>query len=253
MALAVMSTSCAAAWVVRAPPPIPYDAVIVPGCPSEEDGSLTRCQLGRAGLAAILWRNGEVQDFIVSGGAVHSPYVEAVAIAQAMVVLGVPAARIVIEGNAFHTDENMYFSLQLARLLGAKRLAVASSEGHAAGGCRMLSDWGPETCAALPMDEAALAAFLPPFLPRLQVVRAPRVPQWQEMEAREEVRSARTGQERPPSYLLYPLLSVLRCNGALWRPVAPKHPRLVRFNELSSRGSHGDLSSQAISPKMNEE
>ena len=34
------------------------DAVIVPGCPSEDDGSLSACQMSRAAWAAILWQRG---------------------------------------------------------------------------------------------------------------------------------------------------------------------------------------------------
>lgn len=177
-----------------------------------------------------MWRNGEVKDFIVSGGAVHSPFVEAIAIAQAMVVLGVPPERIVLEVNAFHTDENMYFSLQLARTLHAQRLAVASNEGHAAWGCQMLSDWGSESCAALPLDIAALEAFMPPYLEALRALRTPQVRAWLEMEPREDTRESHTGQGRPPSYLLYPMLAVLRANHALWRPPAPRHPRVLRFS-----------------------
>jgi len=218
---------------MHARPAQAFDVVIVPGCPSEDNGSLSRCQMGRAGLAAILWRDGEVRDFIVSGGAVHSPFVEAVAIAQAMAALGVPRDRIVLETNAFHTDENMFFSLQLAHMLGARRLAVASNEGHAAWGCRMLADWGSESCAALPLDEVALAGFMPPHLAALQALRTVRVSAWREMEAREDEREGRTGQARPPSYLLYPMLAVLRANGSMWRPPAPKHPRIVRLSELA--------------------
>src|SRR6185369_1401839 len=98
-------------------PPVrpPYDVVIIPGCPSEADGALSLCQLSRALWGALLWERGDTRAFITSGAAVHSPYVEAEALAAALAALGVPAEHIYLEPNALHTDENMYNSLQIAR------------------------------------------------------------------------------------------------------------------------------------------
>ena len=41
-------------------PATPYDLVIVPGCPSNPDGSPSRCQLARAIWATLLWERGYV-------------------------------------------------------------------------------------------------------------------------------------------------------------------------------------------------
>ena len=98
--------------------------------------------MSRAAWAAILWQRGLAGAFITSGAAVHSRFVEADAIAAGMVALGVPAERIWLERDALHTDENMYFSLRIARALGFRTVAVASQKGHAAWSCRMLEDWG---------------------------------------------------------------------------------------------------------------
>src|SRR6478736_10236582 len=100
---------------MRGTPPAPFDAVVVPGCPSELDGSLSRCQMARAVWAARLWERGWARNFITSGSAVYTPFVEAEALAAALVALGVPPDRIWLEPNALHTDENMVYSLQIAR------------------------------------------------------------------------------------------------------------------------------------------
>jgi hypothetical protein len=39
---------------MRGAPEHPFDVVIIPGCPSEDDGSLSRCQMSRALWAARL-------------------------------------------------------------------------------------------------------------------------------------------------------------------------------------------------------
>src|SRR6266436_4754403 len=63
---------CAAQWEVIPDRAHPFDAVIVPGCPSLDDGALSPCQMSRAVWAAILWRRGVAASFITSGAAVHS-------------------------------------------------------------------------------------------------------------------------------------------------------------------------------------
>jgi len=213
----VAAAGCAGRWEAR-PSEVGFDAVIVPGCPSEDDGALSRCQMSRAVWATLLWQRGVAHAFIVSGAAVHSRYVEAEALAQAMAALGVPPERIWLEPNALHTDENMYYSLQIARAQGWKRLAVASQKGHAAWGCAMLADWG-QSCRALSVDLDAVVAF--GALPRLAPLRTRAEPHWLPLPAREEALRLRTGRRRPPSFLLYPYIGFLKINGERWFPIAP--------------------------------
>ena len=212
------ATACAPShYLVTKKPAMPFDAVIVPGCPSEADGSPSFCQLGRAGEAALLWQRGWTTHFIVSGSAVHSPYVEAEAIAQAMTVLGVPPERIVLERDALHTDENVYYSLRVAEQLGFDTLAVASNEPFGSWMCSLMSSWG-HTCSSIDMDIAGLQTFMPPFESRLHALRAPRVARWEPLDQRELRIAKTTGHARPPSYLYYPLY------GTIGRtPIAPEH------------------------------
>lgn len=201
--------------LIREAPKQPYDAVVVLGCPSEADGAPSRCTLGRAGQAALLWKHGYTKSFIVSGAAVHTPYVEAEAIAQAMEALEVPADRIYLEPDANHTDENVYYSMKVAEALGLSRLAISSHGAHAAWACSLMVRWG-RPCGAFAMDEDELRQFLPPRESALRALRAPKVDGWLPLDEREERIRLATGFSRPPSYLLYPMLGL----GIAWKPRA---------------------------------
>ncbi|MCU1278717.1 MAG: hypothetical protein JWM53_2263 [bacterium] len=226
LCLLVTLAGCAAHYEVRPTAATRFDAVIIPGCPSEDDGSLSACQMSRAAWGAILWRRGLAGGFITSGAAVHSRYVEADAIAAGLAALGVPADRIWLEPNALHTDENMYFSLRIVRALGWQRVAVASHKGHAAWACRMLEDWGLRACGAFSIDADAVTASHP--LSRLHAVRTEAVDPWLPLVERERAIARASGRHRPPSYFLYPLLGWLRINGERWIPYGPPGPPTVK-------------------------
>jgi hypothetical protein len=224
-----------AGLALRGPPPEPFDVAIVPGCPSQDDGALSLCQVERAAWATMLWERGWAKHFITSGAAVHSPYVEAEAIAAGMAAMGVPADRIYLEPHALHTDENMYDSLQIARALGWRTVAVASSGGHAVWACRMLIDWG-QPCRALPSDRAAVIARHRAARAALDRVRTGAEPGWVPLAERERRMVEQTGRSpRPPSYLLYPALGWLRLSGQLWIPQAPERPTIARWSEVAGR------------------
>lgn len=232
--IALVASGCAAPRLdARAVPPGGFDALIVPGCPTEEDGAPSRCQKGRALWAAILWERGWARNLIVSGAAVHTPWVEAEVLAALVHALGVPAERIHLEPNALHTDENMYDALQIARARGWRTVAVASNGGHAAGGCTMVRGWG-QPCTALPVDRAAVEARAA-SAPHLAQVRTRPVARWVPLVERERRITAETGRRRPPSYLLYPMAGLMRLNGEVWIPRAPAKPPLVTWADVVSR------------------
>ena len=207
---------------VRTPPSVPFDAIIVPGCPSAADGALTVCQARRAMWAAIQWERGYAQNFITSGSAVYSPYVEAEAIAAAMTLLGVPAERIYLEPNALHTDENIYNALQIARQKGWTRLAVASDKGQAVGACQMLEDWHDQ-CGAFSMDYPLVERRMQ-AVPGLLAVRVPKVTTgFVPLRQREIERARRLGRwRRPPSFFVYAVMLLRKaCGRPPWQPFAP--------------------------------
>ncbi len=222
--LVCSSAGCAAFRAeLKGPPAAPFDVVIIPGCPSDDNGALTRCQMSRALWAARLWDLGWAKHFITSGSAVYSPYIEAEALAAALTALGVPADRIYLETNALHTDENLYYSLRIARALGFATVAVASD--GAVMDCHMLSDWG-QRCRSFTTDRDWVRQRHAQLPGVLEKVRASRVGDWIPKEEREREIARRTGRHRPPSYLLYLGLGVMRLNGETWIP--PGTPPLAR-------------------------
>jgi hypothetical protein len=122
----------------------PFDVLIVPGCPSREDGHVSSCQWKRAFWAAELYHGGAVLNLVVSGAAVYNPYSEAEALAASLRYLGVPEDRIVLETQARHTDENAAYSLEICQDRGWESIAVASSGPHAVVMDKMLTEWGAD-------------------------------------------------------------------------------------------------------------
>jgi hypothetical protein len=237
--LALAAAGCSKYMVAR-PPPGGFDAIIIPGCPSREDGSPTDCQLGRAGQAALLWKDGWARNFIVSGSDVHTPYVEAEAIAAAMTVLGVPPERIVLERDALHSDENVYYSLGIAQVLGFERLAIATNANIASLLCSVMVNWG-HACSGIAMDTDALSKFMPPYAEKLHALRARRTEDWEPLDSREARIAQVNGYGRPPSYWLYFFYGWI---GTSHRPIAATHAPMTweaRLRELDLT-AHSDVS-----------
>lgn len=102
-----------------------YDVIIVPGIPFTGDkmGYLMR---SRILWSWILYKNGIAKNIIYSGAAVHTPYFEAHVMGLYAQGLGVPPSNIFYDTCAKHTTENLFYSVQMARKKGFKRIAVAS-------------------------------------------------------------------------------------------------------------------------------
>lgn len=103
----------------------PYDAVIIPGFPHDgkEWNEVIKFRL----LWALhLYENNLAQYFIFSGGAVHSPYNEGYIMALYAAKMGIPKDRILIEPEAEHSSENIYYSLKICEEKGLKKIAVAT-------------------------------------------------------------------------------------------------------------------------------
>lgn len=179
------------------------DWVIVPGCPSLDDGRLSRCQWSRAMWATLVWEDGRARGFITSGSAVQNRYTEAVALKAGMVALGVPEEVIVTETQALHTDENAGFGLKIAQELGYETLGVASHGGQARGMRALLRGWG-HAAIALPMDMGRVRARLEAGHPEVRIEPVP-ADGWMTLRQRERaIRKARGKTfRRPPSLLVY--------------------------------------------------
>ncbi len=107
----------------------PYDALVVPGFPSK-NGRWNRVTKARVYWSRDLFEKGVAHHIIYSGAAVQTPYVEGELMALYARAIGVPPQVILVETNALHSCENLYYSYQLARSLGFEKVAVVSDPLH---------------------------------------------------------------------------------------------------------------------------
>ena len=181
----------------------PLDVVIVPGCPSNADGSVSICQWERAIWASELWQDGATGAFITSGGAVYNAYIEAEAVATAMVALGVPRDRIHLETQALHSDENLGYSMAIARELEFDDVGYATHGLQATALRAMVRGWGQRDVAHLPMDRDRVERRLEQGLPMVWTAAVP-PEEWLPINDRERVVAARLGRPRRlPSWVVY--------------------------------------------------
>lgn len=103
----------------------PYDVIIVPGFP-HDSGKVNLILAHRIKWAYFLYKNGFAKNIIFSGGAVHSPYVEAEVMRLFAIQLGIKKENIFTETKAEHTTENLYYSHVMAKELGFKTIAFAT-------------------------------------------------------------------------------------------------------------------------------
>lgn len=102
----------------------PYDAIIVPGYPYK--GKWHDIMKTRIYWSKYLWEKGLAKHIIYSGGAVYSPYVESMIMKQYAIKLGLPEHLIFAETKAEHSTENLFYSYEMARSKGFKKIALAT-------------------------------------------------------------------------------------------------------------------------------
>jgi len=102
-----------------------YDVIIVPGVPFNDD-FWTDVLLGRIYWSHYLFENGITKNIIYSGSAVYTPYIESEIMAMYGRQLGIPKSAILTETKAEHSVENVYYSYNLAREMGFKKIALAT-------------------------------------------------------------------------------------------------------------------------------
>jgi uncharacterized SAM-binding protein YcdF (DUF218 family) len=103
----------------------PYDVIIVPGVPYENE-SLEIILKERMLWAKYLYDKGIAKNIIFSGGSVYTPFVEGEIMRIYADSLGIPHEHTFSETKAEHSTENVFFSLQMAKKLGFKKIAVAT-------------------------------------------------------------------------------------------------------------------------------
>jgi len=121
--------------------PLPhYDAALVLGCPALPDGTASPCERCRVKSAVRQYRRGIVGKIIFSGGAAHSPDVEADVMGALAERRGVPADRVLRERRALTTWQNVRFSLQMLR--PNDTVLVISTADHLPRARRIARFWG---------------------------------------------------------------------------------------------------------------
>ena len=103
----------------------PYDAIIVPGFPFENN-EWDRIMRVRVVWATYLYKKGYANNIIFSGSAVYSPYYESKIMALYAEKLGVKKENIYTETKAEHSTENIYYSYKLAKILNMNKVAIAT-------------------------------------------------------------------------------------------------------------------------------
>jgi uncharacterized SAM-binding protein YcdF (DUF218 family) len=104
----------------------PYDVIIVPGIPYDEEKGAGMIMKARIAWANYLVSKGIAKNVIFSGSAVYSPYIESRIMAIYAEELGIPAENIFCETQAEHSVENVVYSIRLAENLGFKKIAIAT-------------------------------------------------------------------------------------------------------------------------------
>lgn len=90
-----------------------HDVIMVLGCPNDDNGAPSACQITRADIAVALKTAGYGDRFITTGGAVHNAWVEADTLRDLLIARGIDATQIMTEPLAEHTDENIYHSTKI--------------------------------------------------------------------------------------------------------------------------------------------
>lgn len=111
-------------------PTIIYDVCIVLGCPTKDDGSISRMQKSRMDKAIALYREGKVRHLLISGAGVRNHFVEADVMSDYACCCGVDVSDILKEKNARNTYDNLRYAKILCKEHGYQHIVVVSSCFH---------------------------------------------------------------------------------------------------------------------------
>ncbi len=112
------------------PPDAPADVLLVLGSPAEIDGSVTDAQRWRVEEAVREFRAGRAPYILFTGGPAANRFVEAQVMAGYAQRMGVPPDRLLEEGRAKTTVENVADSERIIEVHGWQRVEVISSPEH---------------------------------------------------------------------------------------------------------------------------
>lgn len=102
-----------------------YDAIIVPGVPFVNN-HWDSVMKARVLWSVYLYKNHFTRNIIYSGGAIYSPFYEALIMGLYAQKLGVKKEHIFYDTLAKHSTENVYYSYLMAKKLRFKTIALAT-------------------------------------------------------------------------------------------------------------------------------
>lgn len=108
----------------------PYDVCIVLGCPTREDGKVSRMQRSRMNKAIALYQQQRIHKVLISGAGVRNDFVEAHVMAQYAMEQGIPQDAILLETKALNTYDNLRYAKTMCDALKYKRIVVVTSRFH---------------------------------------------------------------------------------------------------------------------------
>jgi uncharacterized SAM-binding protein YcdF (DUF218 family) len=118
--------------------------VFILGFPGRRNGRPSRMQRLRVEAGTRAMKEFHCTRMVISGGAPHSPYIEAKTMGALAVAQGIPFDRLVLEKRARNTWENVKYSLSSLR--GFDKVVVVSDGLHVHRGRRYLCKQDPHLC-----------------------------------------------------------------------------------------------------------
>lgn len=106
------------------------DCVIVCGYPTNNDGSISNILKSRIEKAIELYKDNKVKYIIVSGGAIHNRFSEALTMKEYALQRGIDENYILIENKAKSTYHNMMYSKEIMKKYHFKNCYVVTNSWH---------------------------------------------------------------------------------------------------------------------------
>lgn len=107
-----------------------YDTCIILGCPTRDDGKLSRMQKSRMNKAIDLYHQRNVATLLISGAGVRNDFIEAQVMADYAIRKGVSKKAILLELNARNTYDNLRYAHDICTVHHFQRVLIVTSRFH---------------------------------------------------------------------------------------------------------------------------
>ena len=171
-----------------APVEQPFDALIIPGCPTLSDGALSRCLQARAVWAALLWERGQAATLHHVGISGLHPICRSGSAGGGDDGDGVPADRFILNRTRCTPRKTSTTRCGLRRKRLAANRCRASDRGQALGACRKCCPTGTDS-AAFSMETSIVDHRRSELDGLLSSLRAPKVSEFLPLSQRERDRA----------------------------------------------------------------